>query len=113
MNRTQVADAYASQSKPEARASALYFEGKIAFSYGEHFPLAIITGPKAATVNADTYSNTTGRHKGMIRRALLAEGFTLSETDTTTIRTMVMDARRAEHEAWMAAQNAETIARRA
>lgn len=93
MNRIQVAEAFASQSKPKARASALYFEGKIAFSYGEHFPLAIITGPKAATVNTDTYSSTTGRHKGMIRRALLAEGFTLSETDTAGIKALVDKAR--------------------
>ena len=89
MNRTQVAEAYARQTKPRARASALYFDGPVAYSYGEHFPLAIITGPKAATVNTDKYSVTTGRHKGMIRRALVAEGFTLTEADTATMRAMV------------------------
>ena len=89
MNRTQVAEAYARQSKPRARASALYFDGPVAYSYGEHFPLAVITGPKAATVNVDKYSVTTARHKGMIRRALAAEGYTLTEADTATMRAMV------------------------
>lgn len=86
MNRTQVAEAFASQSKPRGRASALYFDGPVAFSYGEHFPLAVITGPKAATVNASKYSSTTSRHQGMIRRALAAEGFTITEADTATMR---------------------------
>lgn len=93
MNRTQVSEAYARQTKPRARASALYFEGPIAFSYGEHFPLAIITGPKAATVNIDKYSNTTARHKGMIRRALIAEGYTLTEADTETCKALARKAR--------------------
>ena len=55
MNRTQLAKAFAAQSLPRARASSLYFEGKVAFSYGEHFPLAVITGHKAATVNVANY----------------------------------------------------------
>ena len=86
MNRTQVADAFASQSKPRGRASALYFDGPVAFSYGEHFPLAVITGPKAATVNSSKYSSTTSRHQGMIRRALAAEGFTITDADTATMK---------------------------
>lgn len=93
MNRTQVAEAYARQTKPRARASALYFEGPIAFSYGEHFPLAIITGPKAAAVNADKYSSTTSRHQSMIRRALIAEGYTLTETDTETCKALAAKVR--------------------
>ena len=90
MNRTQVAEAFATQAKPRGRASALYYDGRVAFSYGEHFPLAIITtkpgGPRTATVNTDKYSNTTARHKGMIRRALAAEGFTITDADTATMR---------------------------
>ena len=89
MNRTHVAEAYARQTKPRARASALYFDGPVAYSYGEHFPLAIITGPKAATVNVDKYSVTTGRHKSMIRFALIQAGYALTEADTATMRAMV------------------------
>lgn len=89
MNRTQGAEAFAAQSKPRARASALYFDGPVAYSYGEHFPLAVITGPKAATVNVDKYSVTTGRHKSMIRFALTQAGYTLTEADTATMRAMV------------------------
>lgn len=86
MNRTQVSEAYARQTKPRARASALYFDGRVAFSYGEHFPLAVITGPKTAAVNADKYSSTTSRHQSMIRRALIAEGYTLTEGDTAALK---------------------------
>ena len=93
MNRTQVAEAFASQSLPRGRASALYFDGPVAFSYGEHFPLAVITGPKAATVNVDKYSVTTGRHKSMIRFALTQAGFTITEANTDAMRELRRHAR--------------------
>ena len=93
MNRTQVADAFASQSKPRARASALYFDGPIAFSYGEHFPLAVITAPKAATVNTDKYSSTTSRHQSMIRRALREAGYDIAEAATSTMRELAAKVR--------------------
>ena len=86
MNRTALCNAFAAQHPARGRASALYFDGPVAFSYGEHFPLAVITGPKAATVNVDKYSSTTSRHQGMIRRALAAEGFTITDADTATMK---------------------------
>lgn len=93
MSRTQVAEAFASQSKPAARATALYFDGAVAYSYGEHFPLAVITTKpgehRTATVNTDRYSATTGRHKSMIRHALTQAGYTLTEADTDGIKALV------------------------
>lgn len=86
MNRTQVADAFASQSKPRGRASALYFDGPVAFSYGEHFPLAIITGPKQATMNSDKYSSTTSRHQSTMRHELTQAGYTITDADTATMK---------------------------
>ncbi|MBP9033797.1 MAG: hypothetical protein KBG29_07875 [Pseudomonadales bacterium] len=94
MNRTQLAKAFAAQSLPRARASSLYFEGKVAFSYGEHFPLAVITGHKAATVNVAKYSSTTSRHQSTMRHALAAEGFTITEVYTDAMRELRIKAGR-------------------
>lgn len=97
MNRKELAITFASQDAPRGRASALYFEGRVAYSYGEHFPLAVVTtqpgGPPTATVNTDAYSSTTGQHKGYIRRALIARGYTLTEADTTGIKALAAEAR--------------------
>ena len=98
MNRKDLAITFASQDAPRGRASALYFEGRVAYSYGEHFPLAVITAgpgddkPLAATVNTDTYSSTTGQHKGYIRRALIARGYTLTEADTAAMKALAAEA---------------------
>ena len=97
MNRKELAITFASQDAPRGRASALYFEGRVAYSYGEHFPLAVVTtqpgGPLTATVNTDAYSSTTGQHKGYIRRALSAQGYTLTEADTAAMKALAAEAR--------------------
>lgn len=94
MNRTQIAKAFAAQSLPRARASSLYFDGPVAFSYGEHFPLAVITGPKSATVNKSKYSSSTSRHQSAVRHALKAEGFTITEANTDDMVQLRIEAGR-------------------
>ena len=82
MNLKQVCESFAAQNPARGRASSLYYDGPVAFSYGEHFPLAVITGPKAATVNADKYSSTTSRHQSTMRHALTQAGYTLTDANT-------------------------------
>lgn len=90
MNRKQVAEAFASQSKPRGRASSLYYDGPVAYSYGEHFPLAIITtkpgAHNTATVNVSKYSSTTSRHQSILRHALTQHGYEITEADTDAMR---------------------------
>lgn len=91
MNRKQVCESFATQHPARAKASALYYDGPVAYSYGEHFPLAIITGPKQVTVNSDRYSATTSRHQSMMRAAL--RGFEITEADTAALKALARKAR--------------------
>lgn len=47
---------------------SLYVEKGVLFSYGSHFPLAIHLG-RYQLINADKYSNSTGKHQSMTIRA--------------------------------------------
>jgi len=65
----QCAHAWAHQQYNAGKASELYFEGATIFSYGSHFPIA--------TIHADVvffterkYSNTTAKHKYLVRSAV-------------------------------------------
>lgn len=48
---------------------SVYFEGKVLYSYGRHFPLAIDCG-RYYTVNTSKYSQTTSRHQSLLRGQL-------------------------------------------
>lgn len=66
MNQRDVATKWAKQSKPSAKASNLYFEGPVLYSYGPHFPLARlaeVNGERIAFINPNYYSHSTERHK--------------------------------------------------
>ena len=86
MNLKALCNAFAAQNPARGRASSLYYNGPVAFSYGEHFPLAVITGPKAATVNSDKYSSSTSRHQSTIRHVLTQAGYAITEADTATMQ---------------------------
>lgn len=83
MNAKELADAFARQNAKKGKASALYFEGPICYSYGPHFPLAILKPDKRALVNRDGYSRTTAKHKSIIRAALARNGWNLDESKDT------------------------------
>ena len=93
MNRKEVTESFASQSKPRGKASNLYYDGKVAYSYGSHFPLAVITGEKKVTVNGDKYSSSTSRHQSQMRHALTQEGYVITEADTDTMKALAAKAR--------------------
>lgn len=97
MNRKEVAEGFAAQHPARGKSSSMYYDGRTAFSYGEHFPLAVVTtqpgGPRAVTVNTDRYSSTTSRHQNMLRFALSQAGYDITEADTATLKALAREVR--------------------
>lgn len=89
MNRKTVSQNFAAQYPLRGKASNLYYDGKVAYSYGSHFPLAVITGEKKVTVNGDKYSSSTSR----LRHALTQEGYVITEADTDTMKALAAKVR--------------------
>lgn len=92
MNRKEVAEGFARQSPARGKSSSMYYDGNVAYSYGEHFPLAIIAEPGKVTVNTDKYSSTTSRHQSMLRAAL--RGYDITEADTATMKALAAKVRK-------------------
>ena len=88
MNNKDIAKAYATRAKNSASGSNFYFEGAVLYSYGPHFPVAVIRGSRAF-FNSDGYSPTTGRHKSLARSALQDAGFTITPRTTAEMREIV------------------------
>lgn len=76
MNNSQVAHAWAAQSRESDKGSNFYFNGPTIYSYGPHFPIATFTdrytigGFRIVLFTTRGYSNTTARHCAMARNAL-------------------------------------------
>lgn len=86
MNAIELVSAFANQTAADGRASGLHFVGRVAYSYGEHFPLAVIDHDrKVALINTDKYSRTTSKHQSLIHSALQRAGY-----ETTGATTMKM-----------------------
>lgn len=71
-SHNEAAHIWASQSQYEGRASRVFFEGEIIYSYGRHFPVARFA-PEYGDIVLFTsrgYSSSTGKHKGVIRAAI-------------------------------------------
>lgn len=66
---SDVAEAYANGAE-NGRTKHFFIEGRVIYSYGTHFPIALRLEPGVYLFNKDGYSNTTARHKGHVRRAL-------------------------------------------
>jgi hypothetical protein len=62
------AHAWAHGLSHSGRASSLYFAGAVIYSYGGHFPIARIDGSRVYFTER-TYSNTTAKHKSIVRSA--------------------------------------------
>lgn len=66
----------------------------IAYSYGDHFPLALVdvdekAGSRDVWLNDDKYSSTTSRHQRLVERALIFQGFSIHLVDTKRLKHMV------------------------
>lgn len=73
MNNDQIAHLWANQSKPHAKGSNFFFDGKTIYSYGTHFPVATLVETKHGTValfERATYSVSTTRHQSIARQAV-------------------------------------------
>lgn len=71
-NHSEVAHIWASQSQAYGRASRIFFENGVIYSYGYHFPVARFA-PEFGNVVLFTsrgYSHSTGKHKSLIRGAI-------------------------------------------
>lgn len=71
-SHSEVAHIWASQSQYEGRASRVFFEDGVIYSYGRHFPVARFA-PEYGDIVLFTnqgYSSSTGKHKTLIRSAI-------------------------------------------
>lgn len=86
----EVANWFAKGEKPKGENSTgtLFFEGNIIYSYGWHFPIAVIVDrkDKFAIFNEDRCSVTTGTQKGIVKRVLLDNGFKLFNKKTQVVK---------------------------
>ena len=71
-SHSECAHIWASQSQYEGRASRVFFESGVIYSYGRHFPVARFA-PEFGDIVLFTdrgYSNSTSKHKSIIRAAI-------------------------------------------
>ncbi len=70
-NNSEIAHIWAAQQQTEGRTSCgnFYFRNQTVFSYGSHFPIAVIVG-NDVIFTMRSYSNTTAKHIGKVRRAV-------------------------------------------
>jgi hypothetical protein len=70
-SNNEAAHIWASRSQASGRAGNVFFENDIIYSYGRHFPVAKF-GDDGVTVLFTNrgYSNSTGKHKSLIRGAI-------------------------------------------
>jgi len=64
-----VIDVWYNEGQKEGKSGNVFFEDKIIYSYGKHYPLACIYND-FYLVNSERYSNTTAKHKTWILRTL-------------------------------------------
>ena len=72
MNNAVLFHRWANQTKPASKSGNVFYEGPILYSYGHHFPLAVLTGkgkPEIVLVNSRSYSMTTAKHRSQAVRA--------------------------------------------
>lgn len=72
MNNSQVAKNWRKQTGKMKNGHSMYYNGKTIFSYGSHFPMAIITdslyeGKTIIIQNSNSYSNSTAKHQNHMR----------------------------------------------
>lgn len=73
MNNSNVAHAWANQTKQSGKGSNMFFEGDTIYSYGYHFPIAkfiTIDENNFIVLNYTNYSNTTSKHQAHVRSSI-------------------------------------------
>lgn len=70
MNNSEVAHAWANQTRERANGSSFYFDGKEIYSYGSHFLAGEYLAQDVYWINDKSYSNSTSKHQERIRAAI-------------------------------------------
>jgi len=68
----------------DSEGSSMFSEGRVIYSYGRHFPIAIKLDDGHYLFNKDKYSKTTSQHQTLVRRAIPENNVT--ELDTEDMR---------------------------
>ena len=68
-NFSEVAHVWANRQQPYGESGSIYFDGKIIYSYGTHFPIAAHYKDIVLFTLAD-YSVSTAKHKSIVRSAI-------------------------------------------
>ncbi len=69
-NNHEVGHYWANQVQDSGRGSNLFFEGNTIYSYGYHFLIAKHIKPGIVLFNANSYSQSTAKHKSIVRGAI-------------------------------------------
>ena len=89
MTNNEVAQAFA-RGETHGKANSMFIEsagnGRVIYSYGYHFPIALIKDG-ACFFNTDKYSRTTSKHQTEVRRAIY--GVVLHGVDTVNLQAMI------------------------
>lgn len=67
---------------------SLYWRDRILYSYGSHYPLAILINDNIAVINGSGYSVTTGKHTSWARWELDKAGYTVYEAPTKAMQSL-------------------------
>jgi len=83
-----VALAFVRQEKKHLKGSAMFFEGKVIYSWGRHFPLACWAGENVILFNVDGWSNSvsTRKHTNLVDYAISVSTALVVEVDLNTIQ---------------------------
>lgn len=63
---------YAQQTQDEGKTSNgnIFFDKRVIYSYGYHFPMAVFIDNNTIIINDDSYSISTSQHQGVLRSAV-------------------------------------------
>lgn len=68
MNNAEVCHRWANRTKDKGKAGNIFYKGPVLYSYGAHYPLAVLTGkgePEIVLVNSRRYSVSTSHHRSL------------------------------------------------
>jgi len=96
MTNRQISEAFA-RGEVSGKANSMFIEGSgngnVIYSYGYHFPIALIRNGQCF-FNTDKYSRTTSKQQGQVRRALNRwwyedNSLKIHDVDTLNLKAMI------------------------
>ena len=71
----------------KSTGNRMFTDGRIIYSYGEHFPIALKLKNGNYLFNTDKYSHSTSKHQNYVRREI--DGYVGAECSTEEIRNAI------------------------